>query len=56
MKKTVFATTALLIALSLVAYTFVAPPFEGIGKALGLVSAIDAQGWFKSCGYTQLQS
>ena len=30
--------------------------FEGIGKALGLVSAIDAQGWFKSCGYTQLQS
>ena len=30
--------------------------FEGIGKALGLVSASDAQGWFKSCGYTQFQS
>ena len=30
--------------------------FEGIGKALGLVSASDAQGWFKSCGYAQFQS
>jgi len=30
--------------------------FEGIGKALGFVSASDAQGWFKSCGYTQFQS
>jgi len=27
--------------------------FEGIGKALKLVSASDAQGWFMSCGYTQ---
>jgi hypothetical protein len=25
--------------------------FEGVGKALSLVSANDAQGWF-SCGYT----
>jgi len=30
--------------------------FEGIGKALALVSASDAQGWFMSCGYTQSQS
>jgi len=30
--------------------------FEGIGKALELVSASDAQGWFKSCGYTQFES
>jgi len=27
--------------------------FEGIGKALELVSASDAQGWFASCGYAQ---
>jgi transposase len=27
--------------------------FSGVGKALSLVSANDAQGWFKSCGYTQ---
>jgi len=26
--------------------------FEGIGKALELVSANDAQGWFESAGYT----
>lgn len=25
--------------------------FEGIGKALELVSASDAEGWFESCGY-----
>jgi transposase len=30
--------------------------FEGIGKALELVSASDAQGWFTSCGYTQFAS
>jgi len=29
--------------------------FEGIGKTLGLISASDAQGWFKSCGYTQFK-
>ena len=30
--------------------------FEGIGAALKLVTTNDAQGWFKSCGYTQFQS
>jgi len=30
--------------------------FEGIGKALELVSASDAQGWFESCGYAQFES
>lgn len=25
--------------------------FAGVGKALDHVSANDAQGWFKSCGY-----
>jgi transposase len=30
--------------------------FAGIGNALELVSANDAQGWFKSCGYTQFES
>lgn len=27
--------------------------FAGVGSALTLVSANDAHGWFKSCGYTQ---
>ena len=26
--------------------------FTGVGRALDRVSANDAQGWFKSCGYT----
>jgi len=30
--------------------------FEGIGKALELVSASDAKGWFQSCGYAQCES
>ena len=30
--------------------------FAGVGKALSLVSANDAQGWFESCGYTQFES
>jgi len=30
--------------------------FEGIGQALELVSASDAKGWFKSCGYAQYES
>jgi transposase len=30
--------------------------FEGISKALELVSASDAQGWFTSCGYEQFAS
>jgi transposase len=30
--------------------------FEGISKALELVSTSDAQGWFESCGYTQFVS
>lgn len=28
----------------------------GVGKALSLVSASDAQGWFQSCGYVQNKS
>ena len=30
--------------------------FVGVGKALDHVSASDAQGWFKSCGYIQFES
>lgn len=30
--------------------------FAGVGKALDLVSANDAQGWFRSCGYIQFES
>lgn len=30
--------------------------FAGVGKALDRVSANDAQGWFKSCGYIQFES
>lgn len=30
--------------------------FAGVGKALSLVSANDAQGWFESCGYAQFKS
>ena len=30
--------------------------FTAIGKALSLVSANDAQGWFESCGYIQNES
>ena len=30
--------------------------FVGVGKALDLVSANDAQGWFRSCGYIQFES
>lgn len=30
--------------------------FEGVGKALNMVTADDAQGWFKSCGYIQFES
>lgn len=30
--------------------------FTGVGKALSLVSANDAQGWFESCGYAQFES
>ncbi len=30
--------------------------FTGVGKALDRVSANDAQGWFKSCGYIQFES
>ena len=29
---------------------------SGVGKALDYVSANDAQGWFKSCGYIQFES
>jgi hypothetical protein len=28
----------------------------GVKTALNLVSANDAQGWFVSCGYTQVES
>jgi hypothetical protein len=28
--------------------------FEGIGDALSLVTANDAQGWFTSCSYAQV--
>lgn len=30
--------------------------FAAVGKALSLVSANDAQGWFESCGYAQNES
>lgn len=30
--------------------------FAGVGKALDNVSANDARGWFKSCGYIQFES
>jgi len=30
--------------------------FQGIGKALMLLSANDAQGWFQACGYGEFKS
>ena len=30
--------------------------FDAIAKALNMVTAVDAQGWFASCGYVKSQS
>ena len=30
--------------------------FDAIAKALNIVTAVDAQGWFASCGYVKYQS
>jgi len=30
--------------------------FDAIAKALNMVTAVDAQGWFASCGYVKYQS
>jgi transposase len=29
--------------------------FDAVGKALSMVTATDAQGWFKSCGYVKIE-